>query len=77
MTDDVYYIGDFSSATVQDTINLMNKLNGKINLLIGNHDKFTKHNIDINNRIKILDTSVYKLIYNNYIFDLFHYPLYE
>ena len=76
-TDEIYYIGDFSSAKIKDTIDLMNKLNGKIYLLIGNHDKFKKYNITINNKLTILDDTIYTLNYNNYIFNLFHYPLYE
>jgi calcineurin-like phosphoesterase family protein len=55
----------------------MNKLNGTIHLLIGNHDKFNKFNISINNKIKILDDTIYTINHNNCIFKLFHYPLYE
>jgi len=55
----------------------MNKLNGKIYLLIGNHDKFKKYNITISNKIIILNNTICTLNYNNYIFNLFHYPLYE
>lgn len=36
--DTVYILGDFSFATTEDTKKLLEKLNGKKHLIIGNHD---------------------------------------
>lgn len=55
----------------------MYKLKGKIYLLIGNHDNFIKFNVKVNNNITILDNTIYTLNYRNFIFKLFHFPLYE
>ena len=76
--DIIYYIGDLSSGSVKNTLKILERLNGKrINILIGNHDKFSNYNVLINNKIKILDKTIYTLNYNSYVFKLFHYPLYE
>jgi calcineurin-like phosphoesterase family protein len=37
-TDTVYILGDFSFASVDDTRRILEKLNGKKHLIIGNHD---------------------------------------
>lgn len=75
--DVIYYIGDFSTCNIQDTIDIFNRLNGKKYLLIGNHDKFNKFNVKINNRLYILDDKIYTLNYKEFTFKLFHYPLFE
>lgn len=77
ITDIVYYIGDFSSAKISITIELIKKLNGNIKLLIGNHDKFKTSGIVIPNKLEILQNGIYRLYHNEIIFNLFHYPLKE
>lgn len=37
--DDVYYVGDFSFGTDAQTRELRKRLNGRIHLILGNHDK--------------------------------------
>lgn len=37
-TDTVYHLGDVSFGSVDNTITVLNRLNGKIHLIVGNHD---------------------------------------
>jgi calcineurin-like phosphoesterase family protein len=37
--DDVYHLGDVSFMSKQQTINIIKKLNGRIYLVSGNHDR--------------------------------------
>ncbi len=39
--DRVYHLGDISLASPEDTKDILNQLNGKIYLILGNHDKST------------------------------------
>lgn len=45
--DFVYHLGDFSLGSLEETINILEQLNGKIVLIKGNHDK-SKHYKKIN-----------------------------
>ena len=46
--DEVYHLGDFSFGNLDQTKQILKKLNGKHHLIIGNHDKFSwKEYIDI------------------------------
>ena len=38
--DDVYILGDFSISKPDATVRILNQLNGKLHLVIGNHDRF-------------------------------------
>ena len=38
--DDVYILGDFSIAKSDATMKILNRLNGKLHLIIGNHDRY-------------------------------------
>lgn len=38
--DDVYILGDFCISRAEATEKILNRLNGKLHLIIGNHDKF-------------------------------------
>ena len=40
--DTVYILGDFSFASPEETRKILEKLNGKKHLIIGNHDKSCK-----------------------------------
>jgi len=37
--DDVYHLGDFSLTNKNTTLNILNRLNGNIHLITGNHEK--------------------------------------
>ena len=38
--DDVYILGDFCISRAEATAKILNRLNGKLHLIIGNHDKY-------------------------------------
>lgn len=38
--DETYHIGDFCFGTINDVKSILNKLNGKHHLIVGNHDRF-------------------------------------
>lgn len=75
--DIVYYVGDFCVETPDKTVEIVKRLNGKINLLLGNHDKFKTPGVVMANKFEILPNGVYRLDYKNVFFNLFHYPLFE
>lgn len=75
VNDTVYYVGDFVIGDIDDVINISNKLNGIIYLILGNHDTLPMGRIT--NKFHVITKNIYRLLYNNYTFNLFHYPLYE
>lgn len=75
-TDDVYFLGDFSlKCTLEESIALAKRLNGRKHFIKGNHDKIEFLEALKNEKI-IEDYAVYKEIDDN---DrkvvLFHYPI--
>lgn len=72
--DEVYHLGDFAFASESEIHNLLNKLNGKIHLIYGNHDKEIKKHKDLQNKF-IWCKDYYKLKINNQVIILFHYPI--
>ena len=73
--DTVYYLGDLSKASISETLKIIQRLNGNIKLLMGNHDTFKKTGEMIPNKLEILNNGVYRLEYKRILFNLFHYPL--
>lgn len=70
--DFVYFLGDFSFGRTKDIIETMNRLNGKIHYIIGNHDKYIVKKSEIQKRLEWVK-DYYKLkIYNEEIV-LCHY----
>jgi len=72
--DMVYHLGDFSFSKEQRIESLVRQLNGKIILILGNHDKLSR-NFYKNTFERVFD--YYKLRCNNEKYILFHYPIYE
>ena len=71
--DEVYILGDFSFGNEEETIKLLNKLNGKKYLIKGNHDYVVK-NKDVRDKFEwIKDYFVLK--HNKMKFVMFHYPI--
>lgn len=75
----VYMLGDFIVAeNFNEFIKILNKLNGKIHLLLGNHDTLLK-NIKVNlpNKLVIYNDILPLTLNNGYEIYMFHYPLLE
>jgi len=80
INDDVYYLGDlmYKMNPKHFVRNVLNKLNGKIYLIIGNHDE--KHLHKYIHRFEwAKDVHYMNYEYNNkiYNFVLYHYPIYS
>lgn len=76
--DIVYHLGDLSFGTVEQTRELLKRLNGKIVLILGNHDEeqsWLKDEQCLNRFEKIVDRL--RLNYNGSRFVLDHYPIHE
>lgn len=74
--DEFYFIGDFSFGIVQETLNILDRLNGKKFMIMGNHDY--KHINDAIKRKFMWVKDYYKLrIDGKYKIILFHYPIYS
>ena len=79
--DTVYMVGDFIyGKSIDFVINIVNRLNGTIYLMLGNHDVLffeVKNKIIIRDKFFVIDYIKRVDIYNGYEVQLFHYPLYE
>lgn len=75
--DEIYILGDLAlKASVNDINSLVQQLNGKKNLIVGNHDHFLKNKeFDRSQFNMIKDYHILK--YNNVKYILFHYPILE
>lgn len=74
--DTVYVIGDFTKLCDCKTINnYLKQLNGKINLLLGNHDEYIRDNLAFLNFNEVYDYK--EIVIANQKVILFHYPIFE
>lgn len=72
--DDVYHLGDFCFGSRARCEELLEKLNGKIHLILGNHDKAIWKTESLRDRfVWVKDLHTLKWAGNRYI--LCHYPL--
>lgn len=73
--DDIYVLGDFFLGTDLEFVkNTLDILNGRIHLIIGNHDTPTKIEI-YKNHPNIIDIQyAYQIKYNKRMFYMSHYP---
>lgn len=72
--DDVYFLGDFSFGNATQTRDVIHRLNGRLHLVYGNHDRV----IECNHDIQKLFTSVqdYKFLkVGDKELAMFHYPI--
>ena len=73
--DEVYLLGDVMLNNNAEGCRCLNRLNGKIYILTGNHDTATRIQEYVNIRPTILHLGLaYILKYNGYRFYLSHYP---
>ena len=74
--DTVWALGDFFFCNAQDAKNILRRLNGKINLVYGNHDKVIRSDAEIQRMFESIHE--YKEIrYNGVDLMMFHYPIQE
>lgn len=71
--DQIYILGDFSFGNKQQTLKVLNKLNGQKFLIKGNHDYILKES-EVENKFAWVK-DYYVLKHNNIKFVLFHYPI--
>lgn len=82
-TDEVYHLGDFGFGSHENIKNLRNKLNGKIHLILGNHDikgrldkLFIWESVQHAKHIKGLDKPLYAVHYCPKVWYNSHYNSY-
>lgn len=72
--DIVYFLGDFSFGSVAKTKEILEQLNGRKNLILGNHDsKKMYKNAEIKSYFELI-TDYYELKINGQMYILCHYP---
>ncbi len=72
--DTVWYIGDFSNGTVEETEKILKVLKGKKNLILGNYDSFIKENKILSSYFDKIDYYMENIDGNSKII-MSHYPL--
>lgn len=73
--DETYILGDFSFGNKEQTINILNRLNGQKYLIKGNHDKVVKYQEVSNKFAWVKDYYEIKKKQVGYRIILFHYPI--
>lgn len=73
--DDVYILGDLMLGSVEN-IGYLERLNGKIHIVLGNHDTATRENMyrELPNVVEVAEVGI-RLKYKKYHFVLTHYPM--
>src|ERR1700690_1001792 len=75
--DSVWHLGDFAFCKYPELKNILRRLNGNKNFIMGNHDKVIEENWDDLLNSKLLNSIQYykELKYEGQMFVLFHYPI--
>lgn len=73
--DDVYVLGDIMLGTT-DNIRYVSQLNGRLHIVLGNHDTTTRENLykELPNVVEVAEIGI-RLKYKKYHFVLTHYPM--
>ncbi len=75
-SDEVFVLGDISHGNVDNSIKVLNRLNGKLSLMIGNHDSFAQKTKFLTTSTRFRKISHYTEINdNNRKVILSHYPI--
>jgi calcineurin-like phosphoesterase family protein len=74
--DDVYVLGDLMLGTT-DNIRYVSQLNGRLHIVLGNHDTTTRENLykELPNVVEVVEIGI-RLNYKQYHFVLTHYPMF-
>ena len=80
--DIVYILGDFSFYNREGTRRILEKLNGKKHLILGNHDKSCKgleNYFESVSQIKTVDFKKheYQFLDENFVVEMCHYPIFS
>lgn len=84
--DTVYSLGDFSFGTAEQTLEILDRLNGNIHLVLGNHDKVIRGNRTIQSKFRsvqeylALSIGRQKIVMCHFpfaVFDSCHYGAYH
>ena len=73
--DDVFILGDFSIAKGDATVKILDRLNGKLHLIIGNHDKYLEDRTFDRSRFRSIEHYA-EIRDNGRNVILSHYPLF-
>ncbi len=73
--DEIYILGDFSFGNKEQTINILNRLNGQKYLIKGNHDKVVKYPEVASKFAWVKDYYEIKKKQAGHRIILFHYPI--
>jgi len=82
-TSTVYCLGDFSFGTTEQTLEVLNRLNGRIHLILGNHDYWLTKSTNIQSKNACLNRmngwvdSYRRIKIDKQHITLFHYPVVE
>jgi len=71
--DNIYIVGDFSFGDANQTLNILNRLQGKKYLIKGNHDRII-NNSEVRNKFEWIK-EYYVVKENSTPIILFHYPI--
>lgn len=73
--DDVYVLGDIMLGTT-DNIHYVSQLQGRLHIVLGNHDTATRENLykELPNVVEVAEVGI-RLKYKQYHFVLTHYPM--
>lgn len=73
--DDIWFLGDFIFGNQTKALEYLNRLNGHIYFIIGNHDKKIIRNINFQNQLSFLGDYYELKGFHKMPIVLFHYPM--
>jgi calcineurin-like phosphoesterase family protein len=73
--DTVYHLGDMFFTNMTRAADIMNRLNGNINIVLGNHDKVIRANRPLREKFSMIMDDLDEISIDNYHIVLCHYPM--
>ena len=73
--DTVYHIGDMFFCNATRSAEILNHLNGNINIVLGNHDKVIRANKPLQQKFSMIMDDLDEITIDNHKIVLCHYPL--
>ena len=75
--DTVFILGDLFFRNAYSPEKILENLNGRKNLIIGNHDKYWTRKVDIIKHFDVIITSTFLVTMGDHRILLSHYPIYD